>query len=130
MTYADELLLVGRVLFGGYFLMQAYHHFAHAGMLSGYAQSKGVPSSKLAVFVGGILLLVGGAGVVLGAFVPWAVLALAVFLVPVTFKMHAYWKVVDPMAKMGDRVNFWKNLALLGAALSLLAISAPWPYAL
>ena len=36
------------------------------------------------------------------------------------FMMHAFWKVQDPMAKMSERVNFTKNMALLGAALILL----------
>jgi hypothetical protein len=33
----------------------------------------------------------------------------------------------DPMQKMSQRVHFQKNIALLGAALMLLVIRAPWP---
>jgi hypothetical protein len=35
--------------------------------------------------------------------------------------MHAFWKVQDPTAKMGEMVNFMKNIALLGAVLIFLA---------
>jgi putative oxidoreductase len=35
--------------------------------------------------------------------------------------MHPFWKVQDPMAKMGEMVNFTKNLALLGAVAMFLA---------
>ncbi|MFA4818363.1 MAG: DoxX family membrane protein [Patescibacteria group bacterium] len=125
---SNELLfLIGRVLFGGYFLMNAINHFSQADMLSGYAASQGVKSPKLAVFVSGLLLLAGGAGILLGVYVSWAVLALVLFLVPVSFKMHAFWKVSEPNMKMMEMVNFTKNMALLGAALMLLAISTPWP---
>jgi len=53
-----------------------------------------------------------------------------VFLVPVTFMMHAYWQETDPMQGINQRVNFQKNIALLGAALLLLFIPRPWPLSL
>jgi putative oxidoreductase len=120
------LFLLGRILLGGYFLMNAYNHFKNVESLTGYAQSKGVGQPKMAVLGTGVLLLVGGAGIVLGIFVAWAVLALVIFLAGVTFKMHQYWKITDPMQKMAEQVNFMKNLALLGAVIMLLAIPTPW----
>ena len=53
-------------------------------------------------------------------------LCIVVFLVPVTFMMHAYWQETDPMQRINQRVNFQKNIALLGAALMLLMIPRPW----
>jgi putative oxidoreductase len=46
---------------------------------------------------------------------------LVLFLIPVTFIIHPFWKIQDPAAKMGEMINFTKNLALLGAVLILLA---------
>lgn len=120
--------LIGRILFGGYFLMNAVNHFTKREMIAGYAASKGIPSANLAVVITGILLLVGGLGIILGVYIPWAVGAIVVFLIPVSFKMHAFWNIADPMAKMGDMVNFTKNMALLGASLMLLAIPTPWAF--
>ena len=120
------LFVLGRILLGGYFLMNAYNHFKNLDMLTGYAQSKSVPMPKVAVFVTGAMLLLGGAGVLLGVWVQLAVLLLTVFLVGVTYQMHKYWEVTDPMMRMTERVNFYKNLALLGAVLMLLAIPVPW----
>ncbi|MDP3947119.1 MAG: DoxX family membrane protein [bacterium] len=128
--YTEVLFLVGRVLFGGYFVMSGLNHFMKSEMLTGYAQSKGVPMPKVAVAVSGFLLLAGGLGVLTGAYVGWAVAALVLFLVPVSFKMHAFWAISDPMAKMGDMTNFMKNMALLGATLMLLIIPSPWPFSL
>jgi len=124
------LFLLGRALLGGYFIMSGYAHFKNLQSYSGYAQSKGVPMPKLAVVVTGLLLAGGGIGILLGVWIECAVLLLSLFLIFVTFKMHAYWTIADPMQRMGERVNFYKNLALLGAVLMLLAIPAPWALSL
>ena len=110
--------------------MSGYAHFKNLQSYSGYAQSKGVPMPKLAVVVTGLLLAGGGIGILLGVWIECAVLLLSLFLIFVTFKMHAYWTIADPMQRMGERVNFYKNLALLGAVLMLLAIPAPWALSL
>lgn len=117
----EVVLYLGRILFGGYFLMGGYNHFANLQMMAGYTQSKGVPAAKAAVAVTGILLLIAGVSALFNFYPVVGLSALIIFLVPVTFLMHAFWKVQDPMAKMGERVNFMKNLALLGGALILLA---------
>jgi len=120
------LFLLGRLLFGGYFILSGINHFRMVTPMAGYAQSKGVPVPKAAVEFSGLLLLIGGLSVLLGVY-PWVgATALALFLVPVTFTMHAYWKIQDPQMKMAESVNFKKNIALLGAALLLLSISQPW----
>lgn len=126
----DLLFLLGRILFGGYFIMSAFSHFTKANALAGYAQSKNVPMAKTMVIASGLLLLIGGLGIVFGVNIELAVAALALFLVPVTFAMHNFWAVKDPMQKMSERLNFTKNLALLGADLMILAIPAPWSYSL
>jgi putative oxidoreductase len=117
----STILYLGRILFGGYFLFNAMNHFSKLPAMTGYAQSKGIPAAKLAVAGGGILLAVGGTSILFNIFPVAGLASLALFLVPVTFVMHAFWKVQDPMARMGEKVNFTKNLALLGAVAILLA---------
>ena len=112
--YESILSELGRILFGGYFTLMGVNHFAKKDMLVGYAKSKNVPSPEMAVLGTGVLLLVGGISVLLGMDTAGAT-ALTLFLVPVSFKMHAFWAETDPMMKMGDMTNFLKNLALLGA---------------
>lgn len=122
------VFLIGRVLFSLFWLKSAYNHFKNSAALAGYAASKGVPAARLGVIVSGLLLLVGGLSMLTGLW-PWVGLtALAIFLVFVTPSMHAYWKDADPMARMGNEINFWKNLTLLGAILMMYMISMPWPY--
>ena len=122
----STIFLVGRLLLGGFFIYSSVGHFSNASMMAGYAQTKGVPSPKAAVMFSGLLLLIGGLSILLGVYPTIGTIALAAFLIPVTFMMHAFWKVQDPMAKMGETVNFTKNLALLGAALILLGVPQPW----
>lgn len=124
----EILFLIGRILFGGFFVMSGMNHFMKAGMMAQYTASKNVPFPKLAVMGTGLLLILGGLGMLLGVYVEWAVLALALFFVPVSFKMHNFWAVKDPQQKMAEMVNFLKNMALLGAALMTLAIPAPWAF--
>ena len=122
--------ILGRILLGGFFINSGINHFKGITMMSGYAQMKGVPMPKASVAFSGVLLLIGGLSILLGVYPTVGVVSLALFLIPVTYMMHAFWKVQDPMAKMGEMVNFMKNLALLGAALTLLAIPQPWAVSL
>lgn len=120
------LVLLGKIIFGGYFIMNAYNHFKNHKGLGMYAVSKGVPEklANWAVFVSGVMLLLGGLGVLLGFYVEIALLLLALFLIGVSFQMHQFWKVEDPMQKMGEQVNFYKNMALLGALFLIFTSTA------
>ncbi len=115
------LLYLGRLLFGGYFIFGGFNHFRSLNMMAGYAQSKGTPFPKFSVAFSGLLLLIGGVSVLLNVFPVIGLIALVVFLIPVTFIMHAFWKVQDAQAKMGEMINFMKNIALLGAVFIMLA---------
>jgi putative oxidoreductase len=82
------------------------------------------------VLAAGVLLLIGGLSILTGFLPLVGVIALVLFYVPVVFMMHAFWKVQDPMAKMGEMVNFTKDVALLGSALMFLAVPQPWPFSI
>ena len=86
------------------------------------ATSQGVPFASFFVPLSGILAIVGGLGVAVGFQTRIAALLLVVFLVPVTFKMHAFWTVHDAMAAMNQQIHFMKNLSMLGAALFFLGV--------
>ncbi|MFA6297440.1 MAG: DoxX family protein [Candidatus Paceibacterota bacterium] len=118
--------LIGLALFGGYFILSGINHFMHAKNMIGYATFKKVPYPKLAVYTTGVLLILGGFGTFLQVYQPVAYLSsigflfLIIFLVPTTFMMHNFWKDTDPEARMSNKVNFLKNLALLGAILLMI----------
>jgi len=126
----NAAFLVGRIIVGGFYLFNAINHFTKLGVMSGYAASKGIPAAKVAVAVSGILLLIGALSLLTGYRPTIGIAAIVLFLVPVTLTMHAFWSVQDAAARMGEMINFSKNLALLGSTLMFLAIRQPWPFAL
>ncbi len=116
------LFLIGRVLLGGYFLYNAYQHFKNLKGYTAYAQMKSVPSPKIAVIVSGVMLALGGLSIILGMFVILGMWLLVLFLLPTTFMMHKFWTISDPQMKSAERVQFMKNIALIGALLMLSSL--------
>ena len=117
------LFFIGRILFGGYFLYNAYNHFRHSNSLAAYAKMKGVPMPKAAVIGSGVLLLIGGITFIIGWKMIIGMWALIVFLVPITIVMHAFWKIEDPQMRMNEEIQFGKNVALIGSLLVMIALS-------
>ncbi len=124
------VFLIGRIIFGGFFVYNAYGHLFNAEGMAGYAASKGLPMPKASVILSGLMLLFGGLTIIFGTLVVPGVIVLIVFLLGTLIKMHTFWGVSDPMQKMGERIQFAKNLALIGALLMLLAIPMPWALSL
>jgi len=126
----DVLLLIGRLLFGGLFLYNGINHFQNRAAMTGYAAYKGVPMPSMAIVGSGLWLVVCGLSVILGFRPEVGLLMAVIFLAGVTPVMHNYWTATDPNARLADSINFQKNVALLGAALVMLAVPRPWPYAI
>lgn len=120
MTTSTIIFLVGRIMFGGYFVMMGFNHFKNNKMLTGYAASKGVPSPGLAVYFSGLLIFFGGIGIISNMYPIISLVLIITFLVPVSFMIHSFWKNSDPMTKMADMTHFYKNMALIGATLMLI----------
>lgn len=126
----EWILLVGRILFGGFFVIGGAMHFMNLAMMTEYTRTKGGPSPKASVIVSGIIIMLAGLGVAFGVYQSFSLLAIAAFLVVITPVMHAFWKVSDPNMRMMDMQMFLKNMALFGAALALYVFSSDWPLAL
>jgi uncharacterized membrane protein YphA (DoxX/SURF4 family) len=123
----DTLLLIGRIILGGFFIYSGANHFIGFGMMTPYVKMKGVPFPAIAQGLTGFMLLLGGISVLCGLYPTVGILLLVAFLVPVSLMMHNFWGIKDPQMRIADRANFMKNMALLGAILMLLAIPTPWP---
>jgi len=121
-----EAFVAGRILLGSYFLVSGLHHFTSTAMLAHYAHASGVPYPEVAVIGAGVLLLVAGLSLLLGLVPKVGIAATALFLVPVTLMMHAFWK-EEGAARAAQMINFTKNFGLLGAVLALAAVPEPWP---
>lgn len=113
---------VGRVLYSLIFLMAPVSHFTSGAV--GYAAQSGVPMAGLLVPLSGVLAGLGGVCVLLGYQAKFGAWLLVVFLVPVTFMMHAFWTVQDPMMRQFQIAMFMKNISMLGAALLITQFGA------
>ena len=126
----NTFLLFGRIILGGFFVYSGVNHFIGFGAMAQYAKMKGVPFPAVAQGMTGLMVLLGGLSIVFGIYPFVGIVLLVLFLVPVTFMMHNFWNIEDPQLRMTDKINFTKNLALVGAILMLLAIPSPWPLSL
>jgi putative oxidoreductase len=124
------LILLGRILYGGFFVLSGSRHFTRLSAMAPYAASKRVPAPKFAVLGAGLIAVLGGLSIMLGLRPQCGVLLLVIFLVPVSLMMHNFWADPDPQSRQFNEVQFSKNLALLGAALIFLAIPEPWELSL
>jgi uncharacterized membrane protein YphA (DoxX/SURF4 family) len=59
----------------------------------------------------------GGTMLALGVLPRLSALALVGSMVPTTLAGHAYWSVADPSARKQQRIQFFKNLAMIGGLL-------------
>ncbi len=119
--------LVGRAIFGGYFLYNGINHFLQKDQLSGYASSKGVPSANIAVQASGAMMIVGGLSLLAGYKPKFGSAAIAAFLAGVTPSMHRFWSEQNPQERQAEMINFMKNVALLGGAMLAAGRPEPWP---
>lgn len=109
------LLLLGRIFYSLIFLTTIMSHFS-SGAIE-YAKSQGVPAASFLVPASGIMACVGALSIILGYKAKWGALLIVLFLIPVTFMMHGFWKVADPMQSQMQMAMFMKNISMLGAAL-------------
>lgn len=122
--------LIARVLFGGLLVYQGLNHFLNTDAMTGYTDSKNVPAPRVGVLASGGLLVLSGAGLVLGVYPAIAAGLLVVFFLVVTPLMHNFWAVPEDQ-QQNEMTHFMKNVQLLGASLVFLALSSEtWAYAL
>lgn len=119
--------LLGRLLFGGFFIYNGINHFRQARTMAQYAAAKKVPKPETAVRATGAMMVAGGTSLIVGVKPKWGALTILGFLAGVSPVMHDFWNQENPEQRMSDAINFAKNLALLGAAMALMGVEEPWP---
>jgi putative oxidoreductase len=113
----DVVFLVGRILFGVLFIYSGFGHFAAAEIMQGVARERGAPNPAVTVPLTGATIIVSGIAVILGVLPDVAALLIAGFLFLTAFMIHGFWKFEDPGMRQMEQVQFFKDLALAGAAL-------------
>lgn len=118
------VLFIGQLLFAALFITSGIGHFAKLEAMTGYAQYKKLPAAKLGVIASGFFFIVGGILIVIGTYVDFGALLIAITLVLAAFIFHNFWKETDANTKMQEQIAFNKDISLAGAALILVALVA------
>lgn len=119
--------LIGRMMFGGFFIYNGINHLVNRKPMAEYTRAKNVPMAEAAVVTTGVMMLAGGTSVVLGIKPKLGTLAILGFLGSVSPIMHDFWRAEDLNQRQADMTHFAKNLAMLGASLALMGVEEPWP---
>ena len=109
------LVALGRLFYSLIFVVAGFGHFTHQEIA--YAAAQGIPIAGVLVPASGIMAIVGGLSILLGFHGKLGAWLLVLFLVPVTFAMHNFWTVKDPMMQQIQMAMFLKNFSMLGSAL-------------
>lgn len=126
--HLEILFLIGRIILGLFFVNSGFNHFSNLGMIAGYAGSKKILAPKFSTFISGLFLLFGGLSILLGIYQVIGIFLIIAFLLPAAFFVHNFWA-LSKEQKPTEKINFMKNLALVGALLMLLQIQN-WPYSI
>ena len=109
------LVALGRLFYSLIFVVAGFGHFTHQEIA--YAAAQGIPIAGVLVPASGIMAIAGGLSILLGFHGKLGAWLLVLFLLPVTFTMHNFWAVKDPMMQQIQMAMFLKNISMLGSAL-------------
>ena len=107
------IALVGRILLASIFLISGFGKLTDIAGTTAYMASAGLPSSL--AWPAAIFETVAGLAIILGVFTRLFALLLALFCLMTALLFHS--NLSDPM----QAANFWKNVALAGGFLVLMA---------
>ena len=117
---ANAAALIGRILLAVIFVKSGWGKIAGFEGTAGYMASKGLPMVQVLLVLTILVELGGGLLLAVGYKARWAALAIALFLVPVTFIFHPFWGI--PADQVMNQTNhFFKNVAIVGGMLMVFA---------
>ncbi|MGH8034035.1 MAG: DoxX family protein [Lysobacterales bacterium] len=119
----NPLSLIGRVLLALLFVPSGFSKIGGFAGTVGYIASKGVPLPELAAAAAIGVELGLGLLLVVGFQTRWAALGIAFFTVVITFIFHDFWAVPAEQVMM-QQINFFKNFAIVGGLLTVMAWGA------
>lgn len=111
----DVVFVLGKVLLVLIAVMSGVtFHFSRAAIEA--ARASGGPAPEITAPLTGIGFIVGGLMVVLGIWADLGALIMIAMLLPISFIMHAFWKLEGEQQQM-QMQHFMKNMAMIGGLL-------------
>jgi putative oxidoreductase len=117
------LALLGRALIALVFIPEGFQKITGFGETVRYIVAAGMPLPEVAAAISIVVEVGLGLLLLVGFQTRWVALGIAIYTLVVTFIFHPYWAV--PAAEvMMQRINFFKNLGLVGGLLTVMAWGA------
>jgi putative oxidoreductase len=116
MQYSQFLLVLGRVLLGGLFVLGGIHHFFIIPPLTSALAARGVPAARLALIGASVFQIVAGLLVMFGQYVAPAALGLMLFTIVASILFLNFWD-LEGSARENARNGFQTNVAIIGGLL-------------
>lgn len=123
--------VIARPLLASIFVSAGVNHLQNPGHAAGMVEplTSALPDSIPAplaepeklVLANAVVQVGAGSALALGVKPKLAALALVGSLVPTTYAGHRFWEIEDPQAHAMQRVQFFKNAAIIGGLLSVIA---------
>ena len=119
-SVTDAAALVGRILLAVMFITSGFGKITGFENTVGYIASKGLPLPQLGAIIAIVVEFGCGILLLIGYKARWAALALAIFTLAAGVLFHNYWA-AEAAQKMGQQINFWKNVSITGGMLMVFA---------
>jgi putative oxidoreductase len=116
----DALLLLGRILLGGIFVVSGYAKLAGLAVFAATLEKRGVPAASAMAMLGAGVEFFGGLAIVLGVEVRYAAALMIAFVIVATLISHRFWELGDALRE-AQKTQFSKNVAIGGGFVLLLA---------
>ncbi len=120
MTTPEFLMVFGRGLIGGLFVVAGIRHFLIVDTVTAPMAARGIPRPQEALIAGSIFETVAGLMVIFGFYAGWAALGLAGFTLVASWIMLDFWN-KQGFAREGA-INGW--IANTGVVGGLLIVAA------
>jgi uncharacterized membrane protein YphA (DoxX/SURF4 family) len=119
------IVLIARIMYAMIFIGSgSAGHMMQTEGTAAYAESRGIPNSRLLTQVSGVVIFLGGLAIALGAWLDIAALGMAVYSLIAGVMVHHFWTDDDPVVRQMEMSMFMKNLAIAGGGLAIFALAA------
>lgn len=130
-TATNSLLLVGRVLLSGMFILAGFQKFADPASTAGMITGAGLPAATLLTYLAGVFEVVTGLAVLTGFQTRIASILLALFSVFTALVFHSgtiaipgFPDAANGLLTVFNSLMMMKNLTIAGGFLALAAVGA------
>jgi len=130
-TATNSLLLVGRVLLSGMFILSGFQKFGDPAGTAGMITGAGIPAATLLTYLVAVFEVAGGLAILTGFQTRIAAILLALFSAFTALVFHSgtiaipgFPDAANGLLTMFNQLSMMKNLTIAGGFLALAAVGA------